>query len=217
MATPAQPNVNEPRQRRSRETRDRLLQATRELLEERTFEDLTIQQIATRAGCSVGAFYGRFEGKEAILPQLLQMHYAEVEREVSAAFRPEAWVGAPLERRVDAVVDHLLSVAQRQPGLIRTLVLRNYQRPETIPASIRSAARRVLARVYAVLLGGRPRTAHPAGTTAVEVGLLMVVAAIRERVILTGATHSSTLTASTDVLAEELKRALLAYLTLTRK
>jgi AcrR family transcriptional regulator len=142
MATSAQPNVNEPRQRRSRETRDRLLQATRELLEERTFEDLTIQQIATRAGCPVGAFYGRFGGKEAILPQLLQMHYAEVEREVSTAFRPEAWLGAPLERRVDAVVDHLLSVAQRQPGLIRTLVLRNYQRPGTIPASIRAAARR---------------------------------------------------------------------------
>jgi hypothetical protein len=51
----------------------------------------------------------------------------------------------------------------------------------------------------------------------VEVGLLMVVAAIRERVILTGATHSSTLTASTEVLAGELKRALLAYLTLTRR
>jgi AcrR family transcriptional regulator len=216
MPTSAQPGVNEPRQRRSRETRDRLLQATAELLEERTFEDLTIQQIAARAGCSVGAFYGRFESKDAILPRLLEAHYEEMEREVDAVFGPGAWDGASLARRVDAVVDHLLSVAQRQPGLIRTLVLRNYQRPETIPASIRAAARRVLARLHAVLGEGRPQAARRAGTVPVEVGLLMVVAAIRERVVLAGATHASTLSTSSEVLAAELKRALLAYLTLIR-
>jgi AcrR family transcriptional regulator len=216
MVDSSAPGINRPKQRRSQETLVRLLRATRELLEETVFEDLTIQQIATRAGCSVGTFYGRFRNKDAILPCLLETHYAEMEREMDAAFSGESWDVAPLNRRVDVVVDHLMSIAQRQPGLIRTLVLRNNQRPDSIPSSIRAAAPRMLARIYGFLLEGRSEMNHPAERTAVEIGLLMVVSAIRERLILAGATHAATLSVSDEVFADELKHALLAYLTTPR-
>lgn len=206
------PSVNPPKQRRSQETLDNLLQASRELLETTVFEELTIQQIASRAGCSVGNFYARFRNKDAILPCLLEMHYAEMEREMDATFSPEAWEGAPLNRRVDAVIDFLMTIAQRQPGLIRTLFLRNNQRPDSIPVSIRAAARRMLVALYDFLLERRVEMSHPAEETAMEVGLLMVVAAIRERIVMAAATHGATLSVSNEVLAEELKRALLAYL-----
>lgn len=206
------PSVNPPKQRRSQETLDNLLQASRELLETTVFEELTIQQIASRAGCSVGNFYARFRNKDAILPCLLEMHYAEMEREMDATFSPEAWEGAPLNRRVDAVIDFLMTIAQRQPGLIRTLFLRNNQRPGSIPVSIRAAARRMLVALYDFLLERRVEMSHPAEETAMEVGLLMVVAAIRERIVMAAATHGATLSVSNEVLAEELKRALLAYL-----
>jgi AcrR family transcriptional regulator len=216
MANSSAPGINRPKQRRSQETQTRLLRATRELIEETLFEDLTIQQIAARAGCSVGTFYGRFQNKDAILPCLLEAHYEQMEQEMDTAFGDEIWDGAPLARRVDAVVDHLMTIAQRQPGLIRTLVLRNNQRPDSIPSSIRAAAQRILARLYEFLLEGRSDMNHPAEKTAVEVGLLMVVSAIRERVILAGATHAATLSVSSKVLADELKHALLAYLTTPR-
>ena len=146
MSNSTAPSVNPPKQRRSQETLDNLLQASRELLETTVFEELTIQQIASRAGCSVGNFYARFKNKDAILPCLLEIHYAEMEREMDATFSPEAWEGAPLNRRVDAVIDFLMAIAQRQPGLIRTLVVRNNRRPDSIPVSIRAAARRMLRR-----------------------------------------------------------------------
>ena len=216
MTKPASRGINEPKQRRSQETLDRLLNATRELLEETVFEDLTIQQIATRAGCSVGTFYGRFENKDAILPRLLEMHYEEMERNVETVFADTAWNDAPLDKRVGLVVDHLASIAQRQPGLIRTLVLRNYQRPESIPTSIRTAAQRVLSRLYDFLLECRSEMKHPDEKNAVQVGLLMVVAALRERLVLIGATHSTALSTSNAILIGELKHALLAYLTTPR-
>jgi len=203
---------SEPRQQRSRLTLERLLAATSQLLEEKAFEDLTIQEIAARAGCSVGAFYGRLESKEALLPLLLERHYDEMEQEVDSVVGPVAREGPPLAVRVSAVVDLLVSVAQRQPGLIRTLVLRNYHRPDTIPASIRAAASRILSRLHGLLLERPSGLPNPAAETAVQVGLLMVVAAIRERLVLTGASHSSTLSVPSDVLSRELKRALLAYL-----
>ncbi len=212
MSNSTAPSVNPPKQRRSQETLDNLLQASRELLETTVFEELTIQQIASRAGCSVGNFYARFKNKDAILPCLLEIHYAEMEREMDATFSPEAWEGAPLNRRVDAVIDFLMAIAQRQPGLIRTLVVRNNQRPDSIPVSIRAAARRMLVGLYDFLLERRAEMSHHAEETATEVGLLMVVAAIRERIILAASTHGATLSVSNEVLAEELKRALLAYL-----
>ncbi len=204
--------INQPKQQRSRDTLDRLLRATRELLEETVFEDLTIQQIATRAGCSVGTVYGRFKNKDAILPRLLEMHYEELEAEAEEAFEPGRR-GVPLEDRVALVVRFLVSLAARQPGLIRALVLRNYQKPQSIPQSIRASAGRVLARVHGFLLEGRAEIKHPEPTTAVEIGLLMVVAASRERLVMTGATHSSSLSFSNDVFVDELERSLLAYLT----
>lgn len=210
-------SVNTPKQRRSQETLDHLLQATRELLETTTFENLSVQMITSRAGCSVGNFYARFKNKDAILPCLLDMHYAEIEREMDTTFGLVAWDGVPLNRRVDAVVDFLMAIAQRQPGLIRTLVVRNNQRPDSIPASIRAAARRMLGGVYVFLLERREEMSHPDEQTALEVGLLMVVTAIRERIVLAAGTHGATLSFSNEVFAEELKQALLAYLTTTRR
>lgn len=201
-----------PRQARSRQTQERLLQATRELLEETVFEELTIQQIAARAGCSVGTFYGRFRNKEAILPLLLETHYAELEEEIGEVFAAERWRHASLEKRVNAVVEHAASIAIRQPGLIRTLVLRNYQCPESIPASIRASAQKILDRLCEVLLEARREIQHPSARTAVEIGLLMVVTSLRERIVLAGATHSSSLSISNKRLVRELERALLSYL-----
>lgn len=205
-------NFNPPKQRRSEETLARILAATRSLLEKAVFEDLTISQIAAGAGCSVGTVYGRFKNKGAILPHLLDMHYAEMEEELGNTFNAEQWSGVPLNKRADAAIDFLVSTAQQQPGMIRTLALRNYQRPDSIPPSIRAAAKRMLTFLYEFLLDGSAGLQFSDKKIRLEVGLLMVSAAIRERLILVGATQATTLSISDEDFASELKHALLAYL-----
>jgi len=59
--------VRPPKQRRSRESYERVLDAARTLLEENGFEGLTVQEIAARAGVSIGAIYERFGNKESLL------------------------------------------------------------------------------------------------------------------------------------------------------
>lgn len=59
------------RQRRSEQTRDRLLEAGYQLIHEKSLNDMTISDVATRAGCSVGAFYRRFKNKEVFEEALL--------------------------------------------------------------------------------------------------------------------------------------------------
>src|SRR5579864_3374004 len=59
------------KQARSRVTRDRLLAAGRQLLDRGAFEATSIADIASAAGCSVGAFYHRFADKEAFFAALI--------------------------------------------------------------------------------------------------------------------------------------------------
>jgi AcrR family transcriptional regulator len=59
--------VRPPKQRRSRESYERVLDAAYALLEENGFEGLTVQEVAARSGVSVGAIYERFGNKETLL------------------------------------------------------------------------------------------------------------------------------------------------------
>lgn len=57
-------------QARSARTRDRILGVVERALDDGAADRLTVADIAARAGCSIGAFYGRFADKEAVLAAL---------------------------------------------------------------------------------------------------------------------------------------------------
>lgn len=59
--------VRPPVQARSKRTLARILDASVTLLGERGWEGVTVQDIVSRAGTSVGSFYARFSGKEDLL------------------------------------------------------------------------------------------------------------------------------------------------------
>jgi AcrR family transcriptional regulator len=59
--------VRPPKQRRSRESYERVLDAAHVLLEENGFDGFTVAEVALRSGVSVGALYERFGSKETLL------------------------------------------------------------------------------------------------------------------------------------------------------
>lgn len=61
-------------QARSRQTRDKLLQALEALLRERDFEAITIADLAKQAGLAVGTVYRRFENKDAFIPAIFDLY-----------------------------------------------------------------------------------------------------------------------------------------------
>ncbi len=65
-----QPSVRPPLQARSRETLDRIVEATREVLAERGQDAVTVKEVVRRSGTSVGSFYHRFSSKEDLLRYL---------------------------------------------------------------------------------------------------------------------------------------------------
>jgi AcrR family transcriptional regulator len=69
-------------QERSRQTRDRIVDALERLLRKRDFGDLSVADLAEEAEVSPGAIYRRFEG--GLLPVLFELYRVTLERRVRA-------------------------------------------------------------------------------------------------------------------------------------
>ncbi|WP_447036048.1 TetR/AcrR family transcriptional regulator [Streptomyces sp. DSM 118878] len=111
--SPRSPSVNEELRRRSRE---RLLQATVELVAERGYEATTLGDIADRAGAARGLVSYYFPGKRRLLQSAVHrlMH-----RTLEAAL--ERGPGTPDGRdRLARAVDAILGLARDEPLLMRT-------------------------------------------------------------------------------------------------
>jgi len=76
------PGVKPPRQQRSGRTFDALLEATRELLAERDFDDIGVADITSRANLSAGSFYARFDDKDSVLHAVVAQHLFRVRRQI---------------------------------------------------------------------------------------------------------------------------------------
>ncbi|MCB5424073.1 TetR/AcrR family transcriptional regulator [Altererythrobacter sp. CC-YST694] len=77
-----------PMQERSRKTAERFVQVALQLLREKTFAELSVAELARKAGRSVGVFYQRFNSKDDFLHVLLSAYFREA-LEWREAVRPE--------------------------------------------------------------------------------------------------------------------------------
>ncbi len=72
------------RQARSRKTRENLVKALEALLHEKTFDQISITELADHAGVSVGTVYRRFSNKDAMVSILFDLYDQRV-REFGAS------------------------------------------------------------------------------------------------------------------------------------
>ena len=202
--------VREPRQSRSRETLDRILDAAEALMAEKGFEDATVAEIVRRGGSSVGAFYARFRDKDGLLYALYERYLAQATATADDALDPARWVDTPAAELIEAVVAFLVKIYREQGGLIRAFVLRNQTDPEFRARQDR-LSHYVARKLGALLLEKRAAITHPDPERAVAFGLSMTFSTI-EDMVLFGETRSSATALGDDDLSSELTRAYLAYL-----
>jgi AcrR family transcriptional regulator len=202
--------IRPPRQARSQETLDRILDAAETLVADKGFEDSPVSEIVQRADSSVGAFYARFHDKEGLLHALYERHYEEAVATTDATLAPERWQGAGTDELIRAVIHFLVSIFRERRGLMRAFVMRSHTHPE-FQARQQRLSHYVIARLSALLLARRQQLAHPDPERATRFGLMLVSSAL-ESMILFGEMRSSLLTLSDEDLADELTRSTLAYL-----
>ncbi len=172
--------VRTPRQARSRATLDRIVSAAQELLETKTFDEISVSEIVDRARSSVGAFYARFPDKAALLDHLDELYARRVIELGKMAAREGRDPETTLAEEVRGLVRFLVRLHRIQPGLLRTLIVEARRQSE---GPFRERTRRMNRTVPPImerLLARSHEIRHPEPRRAVYLGLLMVFSTIRE-------------------------------------
>ena len=119
------------KQARSRLTRDRLLEAGRQLLDRGAFEATSIADIASAAGCSVGAFYHRFADKEAFFAVVIETVLADIVAQARQAVTDERFTEGSIETTLTNCVAYWIQAFRRHQGFIRTVIKKTLHEEDT--------------------------------------------------------------------------------------
>jgi AcrR family transcriptional regulator len=98
---------------------DRILQALEELLAEKPFDRITLQELALRSGSGTSSIYARFRDKQALI---LGLHARLREQVLDCLERltdPKRWSGEKPERLVAAIVPPCVKFYRLHGALIR--------------------------------------------------------------------------------------------------
>jgi AcrR family transcriptional regulator len=202
--------IRPPAQGRSQRTLDRLLDAVEALLAERPFDQVSVQEIVQRAGSSIGAFYGRFPHKEAVLHALHERYVAESRATNELAFAPSQWEGVPLRDIVEAFCRFVVGFQRERAGLRRALVVAQTQLPLIRARSVVLAGE-VVGRIAALLRSRAHEHDHPDPERAADFVHRLVFSMLDQQVLFGAASPTGGPLTDPELVAE-LTRALSRYL-----
>lgn len=100
-------------------TRARLLAAARELVREKGYEHTTLQDVAQRAGMTVGAIYGNFKNRDDLFIALAETFWGPI----TAEFPPESTFAEKMRALADAT---LAAVPERRIAAVGALTGKAY-------------------------------------------------------------------------------------------
>ena len=170
--------VRQPRQKRSRESLRRIYSAANDLLEARTFDQITIADISDLSRVSIGSIYQRFRGKDDLLWTLYDAYIDEAAHRIDEMSRKRS--EKDLDSRIEKIVGTTCELFRSHRGIVRSLLLMYRQTPERVPESLLSRVESVYGAMRRFIAESSP----PATSDdTIRFALAPVLAATRERIL----------------------------------
>jgi AcrR family transcriptional regulator len=204
--------VSRPKQARSEQTLQRILDTAERLIEERGVAGVSIPEIARRARSSVGGFYARFRDKNELLRALEERFFQEQLARAERLTRLENWGGAGVPAIVRGCMRELVAVFRERRELIRAFLGRAVADVEFRGAAL-AFERDVADRVGALLIAIPGAVRHPRPPDAIRIGVAIVFGSMLATVLFGDVRHDFA-RLSDEEIAEELARNFLGYLSL---
>lgn len=123
------PGVAPSRQKRSRETTLALLATGADMLRTRSLAELSIEALCAEVGATVGAFYSRFESKEAYFNALMALAARDGERRVSEMAAASPARAADLAARCRQIVGGVIGWMRAHEGVLRAALRHGDNKP----------------------------------------------------------------------------------------
>lgn len=196
-------SLNPPQQARSKQTLERIVAASLEILATEGPAGLTVHAVVDKADSSVGSFYARFGGKDDLLDYLGERIWSEALERWNQALSAKEWAGLDFSELVEGCVGLLID-AQRSRSVYLKALDKVAGRQGDAYAAFR---RRLLEGVSELLLERRASIVHEHPEIAVRLGLRAVMGAIE------GELRAAEARLDRDGLIRESRNLLVSYLT----
>lgn len=206
----ARVQASPPKQARSLETVNRLLDAAEQLLEEEGLDAATVPAIAGKAGVSVGVVYRRFPDKDALLRAVWERFLARKREQTTAILTACDAMIVPLPDLLRGVIRGSIEAHRRSRNLLRALL--RFSRTHPDPKFKRAAHemnRANLAAVTMLMLRERHRMDHPHPEAAIEMAMIALASVIQAVILESEGTHGFRAPVN---LEDELTRMIFNYL-----
>lgn len=110
-----------PRQERSRDRVERILEATAALLGDTPVDKITTAAIAEKAGVPIGSVYQYFPNKLSVLAELARQVMEQVDLETASSIAVDFGV-LPWDQAIDRAIDATMRGYAKQPGYVQLLL-----------------------------------------------------------------------------------------------
>ena len=140
-----------PRQQRSRDTVEAIVQASAHILGRRGWAGLTTNEVAEVAGVSIGSLYQYFPDKLSLIEAVRRRHF----QDGLAALRAAEDGGTPRAQRIESIVEGMIELHGRNPALYHTL-LEEAPRSRESKAAHDEFETEYMRRYEALISAGRP-------------------------------------------------------------
>lgn len=204
------------RQARSSASQRALLDAFARLLETRPYESITVSEVCQGAGLSVGGFYARFSGKDALLLPLVERMARDATRALDRAMSRAEGDDSDLEDVVRAYTTSMVRwMGRHRPLLTSVSRAASGAAAEAIGAQLAAFNRHAHARFREAAAARSARISHPDAALAIDFSLFMISAAARDATS-RGMWGTFAIRPTESTIIEELVRAWMAYLSAAR-
>ena len=168
------PGVMPSRQKRSREMTAALLAAGADMLRTRSLAELSIEALCTKVDATVGAFYSRFESKEAYFNTLIELAARDGARRLSGTADKTTLADSRLSGRCRFLVGGIIDWIRSHEGVLRAALQHDDTRPDRWN-TFKGLARAAAERATPALLDGMGKGGKAAKTRAIAFGIQVVL------------------------------------------
>lgn len=151
------------------------------LLADQDAGEITMDRLAEQAHVSIGAIYKRFQGKDSLLPLVLErVHDQQFDRLREFLARP-GWSEVGLAGRIHALLEVFADSQVARRRLIRALVVGHWQSDDHAPMEARSAE--LIGVMHAWLAECGSEIRHPDPRLALSLGLFTTLQTLQTAVL----------------------------------
>ena len=175
-------SLSKPKQQRSQKTLEKITEACEALLADATFEEISMQAIASHAGISVGNLYNRFSNKEALIGHLVERMHARFAESVMNELE-----SFPEDRELSDRLTHLVSVLEndvnRNASLVKAVAARNLAKRTSRTVTTDQRALEVIDALLNWLMVSKEEIKHHDALEACRFAITSIIFGLQYRLI----------------------------------